>query len=383
MSQTFVNDSAEWCDEHAVGRVACGCAWGEMGSVPAFRYPPVSGTQERSSEREIPLFVDVAAMFRDGVPEPPQPTHLRRTDGQRMFYAEAVNVLFGDPECGKTWIAAAAVQEALNAGLRVLWIDADHNGAASIVSRLRGLGTSMTALQDPDLFRLAEPEDAAHLAEAVEAARTWTPSLAVVDSIGELMPMMGLSSNSPDDYSAMNLRVLKRLAMTGAAVVAIDHLAKGAESRSIGQTGTMAKKRAVGGVSYRVTLRASFSPQDEGQAVLTVSKDRHGAVRAASSPASSGEEQVAGVFVMAPDAEHDGLLSWQVRRPADTDSLSRREITGKAETYTVTAEDLAEIDGLADELRSSVRVVKNATGWGSDRAASVLRAWRELQEAES
>jgi len=33
---------------------------------------------------------------------------LRRADGQCIFYAGKVNVLYGDPECGKTWIALAA-----------------------------------------------------------------------------------------------------------------------------------------------------------------------------------------------------------------------------------------------------------------------------------
>jgi hypothetical protein len=66
-----------------------------------------SGGNEHTESPEIsePLFVDIAAILAKGIPPPPAPVLLRRTDGHALFYAAKVNVLFGDPECGKTWIA--------------------------------------------------------------------------------------------------------------------------------------------------------------------------------------------------------------------------------------------------------------------------------------
>jgi hypothetical protein len=83
------------------------------------------------------LYTDVAAMLDDTLPEPPRPEVLMRTDGVPLFYRGEVNVLFGDPEHGKTWVALAACAQVLEAGGHVLVADLDHNGAAAIVSRLR------------------------------------------------------------------------------------------------------------------------------------------------------------------------------------------------------------------------------------------------------
>jgi hypothetical protein len=85
----------------------------------------------------------------------------------------------------------------------------------------------------------------------VKDLREWRPGVAVVDSIGELLPLMNLASNSPDDFTIAHTSVLKAIAMKGACVIAIDHLAKGIESRAHGATGTAAKRRAVGGVHPR------------------------------------------------------------------------------------------------------------------------------------
>lgn len=72
-----------------------------------------------------------------------------------------------------------------------------------------------------------------------------------------------MSSNQPDDFTVAHGRALKPLAMTGACVIAIDHLAKNTDSRASGPTGTNAKRRAVGGVSIRVVIKQPFTPRAE------------------------------------------------------------------------------------------------------------------------
>lgn len=264
------------------------------------------------AEPPTPLFIDVATLLGAGIPPPPKPVLLTRNDGHALFYAGKVNVLFGDPECGKTWIALAAVVEALNGGRRAAVIDLDHNGAGEILSRLILLGATAEQLSNPDLFRLAEPEDRDELILVVAALRMFRPAVAVVDSLGELLPMLGLSSNSPDDYTDAHRRVLTPLARAGAAVIAIDHLPKSDDARTQGQTGTVAKKRAVNGVNLRVTLHDAFVPGRGGSADMTIAKDRPGGVRA-HCPVS-GKNQPAGRFVMATNA--DDTRWWVTTPPA-------------------------------------------------------------------
>jgi hypothetical protein len=120
-----------------------------------------------------------------------------RDDGHAVFYAGQVNLVFGDPESGKTFLSQAAQAEALAYGRRVLSLDLDQNGPEATISRLLMLGAPWRALRDRALFRYVEPEDETHLRAIMAAAIAWRPAVAVVDSIGELLPTLRLSSNSP------------------------------------------------------------------------------------------------------------------------------------------------------------------------------------------
>jgi hypothetical protein len=312
-----------------------------------------------------PLFVDVATILSKGIPPPPKPVLLTREDGHALFYAGKVNVLFGDPECGKTWIALAAVVEALNAGRRAAILDLDHNGAGEILTRLLALGAHRDHLGDPDRFRLAEPEAQDDLILVVSALKAWRAAVVVVDSLGELLPMLGLNSSSPDDYTSAHRRALTPMSNAGAVVVAIDHLPKGEESRERGQTGTMAKKRAINGVSLRVTVAEQFAPGRGGAANMTIEKDRPGGVRA-NCPVA-GKNQPAGRFVMTPGA--DGTLSWRVTKP---------KLAPVADGAPDA--DVAELDGLLPPPRSQ-RDVQERLKWGSNRALKALQRWRDLRQS--
>jgi len=192
------------------------------------------------------LYADVAGILDGTIPEPPAPTILATEGNYSLFYECQVNLIFGDPECGKTWLALCAAAEALQDGRSVLVLDLDHNGVASTVSRLLKMGVPVDVLRDPGKFRYAEPEDDEHLRNIITDVQSGdAPHVAIVDSVGELLPLLGYNSSSPDEFTLAHARVLKPLAVAGAAVLAIDHLPKGADSRGSGPTGTAAKRRAV------------------------------------------------------------------------------------------------------------------------------------------
>ncbi|MGB0972039.1 MAG: hypothetical protein ACPGVG_13920, partial [Mycobacterium sp.] len=164
---------------------------------------------------ETSIYVDISALLDEAMPQPPEPQLARRTDGTYLFYAGQVNWLFGDPESGKSWLCLACVVEALNAGRRVLVIDLDHNGAPATVRRLLDMGADEAALRNPDRFRYCEPEDRTELRQVIDDSQSWRPAVAIVDSVGELLPMHGASSNSSDDFTVAHTLVLKPLARAG------------------------------------------------------------------------------------------------------------------------------------------------------------------------
>jgi hypothetical protein len=325
------------------------------GSVPLMREP---GTDD-----EKPLYVDISASLDGTVPESPEPALLKRSDGSWLFYSGQVNLLFGDPESGKTWVCLACVVEALKAGRKVIIIDLDHNGAQSTIYRLLALGAPEDCLRDPTLFRYCEPEDRLQLRQVVADSLVWRPAVAVVDSIGELLPMHGANTNSADEFTAVHSSVLKPLAKAGAAVLAVDHLAKGTDSRAQGPGGTAAKRRAIGGVSVRVKATQAFTPGHGGEALLLINKDRHGGVRARC-PVGD-REPIAGKFKLL--AFNDGILEWSFAAPNDSE---------RNPDETAPAEDVAAVADL-DPPPTTVDDARQRLHWQKQRTANAMRTWRQ------
>ncbi len=306
-------------------------------------------------------YANVAELIDGGHIEPARPTVGMRSDGVGLFYRGQFNSLFGNPETGKTLVAQCALVDELNRGGSALILDLDHNGASATIARLIAMGADEATLRQPALFRYAAPDDAEQLQTVVRETVTWAPVMVLLDSIGELLPLFGASSNSPDDFTRVHTVVIKPLADCGAAVVGIDHLAKNTESQTYGSTGTAAKKRVVGGTSLRVTVLEPFKPGYGGKAQLTINKDRHGGLRAASP--SEDREPLAATFQL---FNSEGDIRWTITAPAAGERPAIADVAPG---------DLRELSEL-DPPPLSQRDVKQRTGWGSTRALRALQEWR-------
>lgn len=323
--------------------------------------------------RSTPLYYDMKALLSGDLPPAPQPAIGRRDDGHHIFYLNQVNLVFGDPETGKTWLClwCAASKLISDPTSRVAVVDMDHNGPTATATRLLAFGVPKEVLSDPNRFRYVEPDDRVHMALVIADLAEWRPTIAVIDSLGELMPLYGANSYSGDDFTDVNARVLKPLAKAGAAVLVIDHLSKGADSRNFGPVGTAAKRRAIGGVSLRVTVKDAFTPGSGGAAYLKINKDRHGGLR--EHCPTGDREPLAGTFTMR--VFHDALTG-EIKAADGTENVSNDHALSASQSRDVAA-DVALLDTL-DPPPQSKRDVCQRMNWGDSRAQTALKAWREF-----
>jgi hypothetical protein len=224
------------------------------------------------------LYINVHQLLHQGL-QLPTPEVLPFSDDFCLFYAGSFNLIFGDTESGKTWLCLAAVASVLNDGGTATIIDLDHNGAPALIGNLIKLGVDTEILEDTRRFRLSEPGDRIELQEVVQDQLVINPDVVVLDSLGEILPLFRANSNSADDFTTVHAEVIKPLTRNGASVLVVDHLAKNADSRNFGPTGTAAKMRATDGLAVRVTAERQFTPGEGGRAKLQVHKDRYGGVR--------------------------------------------------------------------------------------------------------
>ncbi|GGK44803.1 AAA family ATPase [Nocardia camponoti] len=315
---------------------------------------------------QLPTYFNVAAMLGGTLPDPPTPDVCARTDGVGLFYRNQYNAVFGDPESGKTLLTDYATVTELAAGGRVLRVDLDHNGPDSTIRRLLAMGAPVDVLSDPNRFLYIEPEDRREMGLIADHMATWGPTLVVLDSIGELLPLYGSSSNSADEFTDTHRIVIKPLVRTGACVIGIDHLAKGGESRGFGPGGTIAKTRAIGGSSIRVTVDVAFTPGKGGSAHLTINKDRHGGLRQHSPTAD--KEPLAGKFVIWPS--DDGSMRPEVKAPDDGER-NPGEAVPQADIVAIAA---------LDPPPKTIKDARECLRWNNKRASAAFKAWKAASQ---
>lgn len=325
------------------------------------RADEIIAAEEADDDSGLPDYADVAAIIANGVERRVPDAGGVRNDGVRLAYHGAVNGLVGPPESGKTLVAIAQACDEIKAGGSVLHVDGDHNGADSTIAHYLAGGVDRENLGDPSRNRYVELRSADHLRRVVADAAEWKPSIVIIDSIGEVVPLFGGDSNSNDDYRRIHREVILPFARLGAAVLVLDHVTK-ADPAGGYAIGAGSKKAAIDGSYLAVANVEPFVPGVGGAAALTILKDRHGGLRAAS---PSGKAPTAAVFRL---DSRGGSSTWEFWRGRDTDEKA----TEQAEADVRALRDL-------DPPPGSKTDVKTRMSWGSDRAHAALTKFRALQ----
>ncbi|WKN47128.1 DnaB-like helicase N-terminal domain-containing protein [Nocardioides sp. Arc9.136] len=284
------------------------------------------------------------------------PVWCRRADGTALFYAGRHNGVFGDPEGGKTWLAQVAGVEALHAGQTFAMIDVDHNGQDHTAARLLLLGARPDQIADPDRFRYYEPEDSDQLRAAVTEITRLAPAVVVIDSLGEVLPMLGVKSVDNDEITAALRTIVMPPAKAGSCVISVDHLPKSAEARTTGYAiGGTAKKRAVDGAYLRVEARQQPTPGGIGRITLRIEKDRTGELR------KSSGGGYAGTFTL--DSTQPHVTTWSIGRdeiPKNDDGTFRKTVLMERISKYIEDHDQCTQTEIVDAVGSKKEWVRDA-----------------------
>lgn len=214
------------------------------------------------------VFEDFGQALATGVPEPVQLI-------QGVLYDEGVHWLSGEPDSGKTTLAAAFALQSMCLGLHVVWLDFE-GGLNPSVRRFAAVGLG-AALASSNFHYAGWPVDPEGSLAAV-AAR-WPGALIVFDSASKAQSAQGVEENDNTAVTAWTMRLVRAAKQEHLSLVVIDHISKGAqESRYARGAGS---KQADTDVHWRAIKVTEFDRNNAGCVMLVRKKDREGYMPAA------------------------------------------------------------------------------------------------------
>lgn len=215
----------------------------------------------------------------DGTRARPEPTILRRTDGQGLIYPGLTHALVGESESAKSWIAQYACAQQLLAKNAVVYLDFEDS-AGSVTDRMTTLGMNPEMLTSRFAYIAPEePVEPAGRSQLAQAMADLHPSLVILDGVTEAMALHSLKSNDNDDLATFGRLIARPLAGGGAAVVTLDHQPKSSENRGRYALGGVHKLNALSGASLIAESVAPFGAGLRGITRLRIAKDRPGQLR--------------------------------------------------------------------------------------------------------
>jgi hypothetical protein len=312
--------------------------------------------------------VDLADAIKGHDIEPP--TMLVRSDGLHLVYAGRTHWFIGEPESCKSWAAQLVVADEINGGHDVLYLDYEDD-ERGVVSRLLALGVDgddimrqLTYIRpdEPLADRYGKYTDGA--LDLFDTLKGSAFTLCVIDGVTESMTSEGMDVISNSDIARWMRLLPRRIANTGAAVVAVDHVVKAQEGQGRWAIGGQHKLAGLSGASYRFTTvrplaRATGSVPVEATVTVTVGKDRPGYVR--------GRCPEGKVGTLHLTAYGDGGVTAHLE-PPDSEAEVDLALVGKVLGYLLDYDGVSQrniadfIGGKAEKVRTACRWLV-AEGW--------------------
>lgn len=194
-----------------------------------------------------------------------------------ILYEEAITWIQGEPDMGKTLFVLWMINEAIEKGYRVLFIDEESSWKVT-TERLVMLGAKQDLINER-LWYFSMPGfnamDSEHRAALNEHLKDCDPHLAVFDSAADVLVQSGLSEGDNDDVTRFIKNFLDHLKSEGVAVIVIDHVRKDKDNRGGWARGAGAKKSKTD-AAWTLIQNRRFSKTKMGQITLKQAKDRLG-----------------------------------------------------------------------------------------------------------
>ena len=246
--------------------------------------------------------VDLRPYARGEISEP-DPCALWRSDGVALFYPGKLHWLSGEPESGKSWVAAIVAGDALADGQNAIYIDFEGEPTA-IVERLIALGVPLPAIENQlAYFRPETPMSDEVVAQVLETAKTLQPFVSVIDGVGAGMGVSGYDSNKALDFYGWWNRLGQPLCkLTSGPTLANDHVVKDVANRNGYSVGTGQKQAAID-VHIGIEVSSPFGIGLTGRLRLVLQKDRAGRIRRHQAP-----DKTIGTLVLESDPETRKVL---------------------------------------------------------------------------
>lgn len=225
----------------------------------------VADAQPRSSWTVIPHLDEVMRSEGRAI----LPAFCMRVDGPTLFYPGKLNVLFGQSEAGKSWLALECIRQVVEAGGRAAYADLEDS-PETFRDRMRTIGCDVVTHVEAGRLGYIQPTGPMDPA-AVEG---W--DVLVIDSANELLTLNTDSSINDNGFVTAQYRLLRHVAYTyNVAIILIDHATNKADAgTAIGASG---KKNAVDGSEVLVVNEVPLKG-GQGLSHIYITKDRPGGI---------------------------------------------------------------------------------------------------------
>lgn len=278
-----------------------------------YKAPLMAVPDENEGDHTSWYPINLAALF-SGDHQPPRPELCERDDGVHLLYRGKCHAFNGESESGKSWAALIACVQAIQAGGHVLYLDFEDT-AETVVTRLLALGAKPA--QVLEFFHYVEPHEPVFTkggkftpanTDLADTLDRYPLTFAVIDGVTEAMTMHGLSLIDNAEYATFHGALPKRLALTGAAVVQIDHVTKDRENRGRWAIGAQHKLAAMDGAVFSFSVVKPFGLGRHGVCKVSVEKDRPGQLRQ-----HAKGKRIADLHLDSHPDTHS--LTWQIEVP--------------------------------------------------------------------